>query len=66
MRCVVHTQLLNIGFTKREDGTYIHHELGVIVVIKEGEAYVRNEHGDTPVTIPQLEDAMVSGELGVF
>jgi len=66
----MHIQLLNMGFTKRSDGTYYNRELSLTVTI------VDKDKGEVDLLLPsgkihrtdleQIEDAIVSGAMGDF
>lgn len=60
----MHTQLLNIGFVKRPDGSYYNHELCICVhIISDTQIQViataTTKTGTT--TIRELEDAILGG-----
>jgi hypothetical protein len=63
----MHVQLLNIGFMKRVDGTYINQELGLVVEVVDNEhVLVDTALGKQKVTLRELEDAIVAGGFGEF
>lgn len=63
----MHVQLLNIGFMKRVDGTYINQELGLVVEVVDNEhVLVDTSLGKQEVTLRELEDAIVAGGFGEF
>ncbi len=63
----MNTQLLNIGFTKQPDGSYLNNELGLMVTIADDEhVWVKTPSGIQKATIKELEDAIVSGGFGEY
>ena len=61
----MHIQLLNIGFIKKPDGTYVNYEFEFSVRILDAEYIeVQTKSGKTKATIEELEEAIVSGGFG--
>jgi len=65
----MHTQLLNIGFTKVGDNIYFNQEIGITVELTDDKDTVIvhvPKTGKQLATIEELEEAMISGSLGEF
>jgi len=65
----MHTQLLNLGFTKKGDNIYFNQEIGLTVeVMDDGKTLVVHVPGigKQNATIEELEESIVSGSLGEF
>lgn len=67
----MHTKMLNIGFSKRPDGTYYHIGLVLAATINpDGTIHLYGKDGvqitEKPCTIDELEDAIVNGLFGAI
>lgn len=65
----MYTKMLNIGFSKRPDGTYYHIGLVLTAVINsDSTIHLYDKYGkqitEKPCTIDELEDAIISGLFG--
>jgi hypothetical protein len=61
----MHIQLLNIGFIKRPDGSYINPEFEFSVRILDSEhVEVQTATGKMKSTIEELEEAILGGGFG--
>lgn len=56
-------QLLNMGFVPRPDGVYINLELGIKVKTVDSEIWIDTKDGPKIVTIKDLENLMMGGQL---
>lgn len=64
-----HTNLINIGFVKMEDGTYYNNEVQLRVAVDpdtDDKVIVNTPKGNILATISELEDALVGGGFGEF
>jgi hypothetical protein len=56
-------QLLNMGFVPRPDGVYVNLELGMKIKIVDSEIWIETKDGPKIVTIKDLENLMMGGQL---
>ena len=64
----MHTKLLNLGFIKMPDGSYLKKELNlrVTISIDREHVVVPTEQGDTEATITELEDVIIADGFGTL
>ena len=55
--------LLNMGFVPKPEGVYINLELGIKVKIVDNEIWIETKDGPKIVTIKDLENLMMGGQL---
>lgn len=55
----MHIELLNLGFTKQRDGTYLHGEHGIVVKILDKDIYVTIDGKDIKATMEELEKVVI-------
>jgi hypothetical protein len=58
----MHIALLNLGFIQRADKSYVHGELGFVVVIRNKEIVIEIEGKSTTATLEQLEEMIIEGD----
>lgn len=58
----MHVQLLNLGFVKGPDGTYINQEIGLKIKIVDNQIVIMTKQGEKIVTPRDLEE-IIGGTL---
>jgi hypothetical protein len=58
----MHVQLLNLGFVKGPDGTYINQEIGLKIKIVDNQIVIMTKQGEKIVSPKDLEE-IIGGNL---
>lgn len=58
----MHVHLLNLGFVKGPDGTYLNQETGLKIKIVDNQIVIMTKQGEKIISVKDLED-LVGGNL---